>query len=162
VRHSLLALTLLVACSHALPPRGVLERDLGPYRFRRYQEVHDVELSLAENPALGHTATYLRGGDNLRIAPVFVTSYQRAEGVAAGLISHLKAMDGYTTSIVALHGQHVARVVGDQGDGWLLWPSKARVVKLGVPEGEPEVPDVLVAAYLEAYPSDLQRDGSAK
>ena len=72
---------LVVACGPKLPPRYVIEKDVGPYRYRRYQQVLDVEVPIAGNPAVGYTATYVRGGATVALVPVFVTSYDHAKGL---------------------------------------------------------------------------------
>lgn len=157
-----LAALLLLACGPKLPPRGVLEKDLEGYKFRRYQQVLDVELAFAGNPAVGHTATYVRGGKTVHVAPVFITVYQRGAGLTEGVRQRLRNMMGYTFDITKTHGEYVYRMRGDSKDSWLLWPSGHVLVKLGAPDGESEVPEELIEAYLEAYPSDLDDKGKAK
>jgi hypothetical protein len=153
---ALLALTL-AACGPKTPPRGVLEHDLGTYHFRRYQQVYDVEVVVPDNPAVGHTGTYVRGGDNVRIAPVFVTRYAQPAGIAEALKATLKQLDGYRFELRALHGERVYDLRGEHGDAWLVWVSGRELVKLGVPQGEHDVPSELVEPYLKAYPSELTR-----
>jgi hypothetical protein len=156
------SLLFLAACAPRLPPRYVIERDLESYKFRRYQQVLDVELPIEGNEAVGHTATYVRGGKSVRVVPVFITVYQRGAGLAETLRQRLRNMQGYSFDIVKAHGDHVFRMRGESKDSWLLWLSGRALVKLGAPDGESETPDELLEAYLEKYPSDLDAKGKAK
>lgn len=155
---------LALACGPKLPPRYVLERDLGPYKFRRYQQVLDVEIGIEGSDAVGHTATYVRGGQQVLVAPVFITVYQRPAGLTETVRQRLRAMPGYTFDIVTVRGEHLFRMrgAGEEGDSWLVWVSGAQLVKLGAPDGQSEIPDELLEAYLERYPSDLDAKGKAK
>lgn len=153
---------LLAACGPKLPPRYVLEKDVGNYKFRRYQQVLDVELPIDGNEAVGHTATYVRGGKTIRVAPVFVTVYQKPAGLTESVRQSLRAMQAYTFDITKQNGAYVYRMRGEAGDSWLLWVSGPHLVKLGAPEGEKEVPEELLESYLDQYPSDLDEQGKAK
>ena len=57
---ALAAALFVAACGGGLPARYVIEHDLSNYAFRRYQKSLDIELPVADNPALGHTAAYLK------------------------------------------------------------------------------------------------------
>jgi hypothetical protein len=168
VRFSCSSLPLLVAfsfaCGPKLPPRYVLEHDVGSYKFRRYQQVLDVEIGIADNAAVGHTATYVRTGKQVRVAPVFVTVYQKPAGLAETIRQRLRSMDSYTFDIVKNSGAYMFRMRGEGqgGESWLLWVSGAQLVKIGAPAGEAEVPRVLLEDYLEQYPSDLDDHGKAR
>jgi hypothetical protein len=153
---------LLAACGPKLPPRYVLEKDLGSYKFRRYQQVLDVEIPIDGNEAVGHTATYVRGGQTIRVAPVFVTAYQKGAGLTESVRQSLRSMQAYTFDITKQSGAYVYRMRGEGGDNWLLWVSGKHVVKLGAPEGEKDVPEELLESYLDQYPSDLDENGKAK
>lgn len=165
----MLCALLALACGPKLPPRYVIEKDVGPYKYRRYQQVLDVELPIAGNPAVGHTATYVRGtadeaGSPVRrvaLVPVFVTSYERARGLTETVRARLRAMSSYTFDVTEVAGQHVFRLRGESGDSWLAWVSGKHLVKLGAPEGESAVPEPVVEAYLDLYPSDLDDKGHA-
>jgi hypothetical protein len=152
----------LAACGPKLPPRYVLEKDLGSYKFRRYQQVLDVELPIAGNEAVGHTATYVRGGKTIRVAPVFVTVYQKGAGLTESVRQSLRSMQGYSFEISKQSGAYLYGMRGEGGDSWFIWVSGRHLVKLGAPEGEKEVPEDLLESYLDQYPSDLDEQGKAK
>jgi len=153
----------LWACGPKLPARFVIERDLDDgYRYRRYQQVLDVELPIEGNAAVAHTATYVRGGATVRVAPVVLTRYEHAAGLTESVRQRLRSMDGYTLELVKIAGDHVWRMRGAAGDLWVLWVSDQYLAKVGAPEGESEVPSALVEAYLDLYPSDLDDKGKAK
>ncbi len=151
----------LAACSPKLPPRYVIEADLDGYGYRRYQQVLDVEFPIAGNPAIAHTATYVRGGEKLSVAPVVVTRYERAGGLTETVRQRLRSMDGYSLAVVKSRGDHVWRMEGSAGDAWMLWVSHAHLIKVGAPEGEAEAPRAIVEKYLDVYPSDLDDKGKA-
>jgi hypothetical protein len=150
------------ACGSKLPPRYVVEKDIGAFQYRRYQQVLDVELPIPGNPAVGHTATYVRAGNTLRLAPVFVTVYQHPKGLTETVRARLRAMTSYTFDVLEVSGENTFRLRGESGDSWVLWVNQRYLLKLGVPEGEKEVPVELVEAYLELYPSDLDDKGHAR
>ncbi|MDB4988383.1 MAG: hypothetical protein JWN04_3561 [Myxococcaceae bacterium] len=155
-------LLLTSACTPKKPPRYVIETDVAGYHYRRYQKVLDIELPIAENPAVGHTATYVRSGQELQVLPVFVTVYQHGVGLAESIRHRLRAMEEYTLDVKKLSRENVWQMRGESGDVWLLWISGKELVKIGAPEGEPQVPTSVVEAYLELYPSDLNRRGRGK
>lgn len=159
----LLALVAVAAgCGHTRPARFVLEQDVADFHYRRYQQVADVELPIPENPAMGHTATYVRGGEPLRVLPVFVTSYERSPGLCESVRQRLRSMDEYELGVKKLGREHVWQMRGESGDVWLLWVSGKQLVKVGAPSGEPQVPNEVAEAYLMVYPSDLDRRGHVR
>ena len=158
---SLFALCLF-ACGPKLPPRYVVESDVGSYKFRRYQQVLDVEIGIEGNPAVGHTATYVRGGKTIQVVPVFVTVYQDARGLSETVRQSLRAMSGYDFDIAKLAGEYVFRMRAAGADHWVLWVSGRHLLKLGAPEGGTEVPEELLELYLDKYPSDLDEKGKAR
>ncbi len=149
-------------CGTQRPPRYVIEKDLAGYHYRRYQEVADVELPVPQNPAVGHTATYVRGGEPVQVLPVFVTSYERAGGLGESVRQQLRAMEEYQLEVTKLGRANVWQLRGESGDVWLLWISGKQVVKIGAPNGAPRVPHEVASAYLSVYPSDLNRRGHIK
>lgn len=152
----------LFACGPKLPPRYVVESDVGSYKFRRYQQVLDVEIGIDGNPAVGHTATYVRGGKTIHVVPVFITVYQQATGLTETVRQSLRAMSGYDFDIAKLAGEYVYRMRAAGADHWVLWVSGPHLVKVGAPEGETEVPEELLELYLDKYPSDLDDKGKAR
>jgi hypothetical protein len=157
-----LALALFAACGPKLPPRFVVESDVGEYKFRRYQQVLDIEVVIEGNAAVGHTATYVRGGKTIQVVPVFLTVYERAAGLTESVRQRLRGMAGYTFDITKLEGEHVYRMKGESGDHWVLWVSGPHLLKVGAPEGTSEVPADLLDLYLDKYPSDLDDKGKAR
>lgn len=158
----LFLLALATGCGPKRPPRYIIEDDLAGYHYRRYQKVLDVELPVAENPAVGHTATYVREGDPPEVVPVFITAYERAPGLTESIRQQLRGMDSYALDVRKLARENVWQLRGESGDVWLLWVSDHTVVKIGAPEGVPRVPTKVAEAYLELYPSDLDRKGRVK
>jgi hypothetical protein len=152
----------VAGCGPRLPPRFVIEQDLGAYRYSRYQQVLDIEVPIEGNPAVGHTATYVRGATTLSVVPVFVTVYERASGLTETLRGRLRDMPGYEIAPRQVAGEHVLSIRGEGGDLWLCWISDRHVVKLGTPEGKDDVPEEVVEAYLDLYPSDLDDRGRAR
>jgi hypothetical protein len=150
----------------------VIETDVAGFHYRRYQKVLDIEVPIPENPAIGHTATYVQSAtgkqssaastDEPRVLPVFVTSYEHGKGLAESVRQRLRAMEEYTLDVKKLSHENLWQMRGESGDVWLLWISGKQLVKIGAPEGEPQVPSAVVEAYLELYPSDLDRRGHIK
>jgi hypothetical protein len=151
----------LWACRAAPPPRSVLEHDIEEYRFRRYQQLLDIELPVADNPAVAHAATYVRSGETIRIHPVLATRYEHSTGLVDALRQQLRAMDGYSFEPTTIGRQPVWRMRGGGGDAWVLWVSGVHLLKVGAAEGESELPEALVEAYLSVYPSDIDHKRAA-
>jgi hypothetical protein len=149
-------------CAHQRPPRYVIESDVAGYHYRRYQQVLDIEVPIPENPAIGHTATYVQSGETPRALPVFVTAYERGPGLGESVRQRLRSMDEYTLDVRKLSHENVWQLRGESGDVWLLWISGKELVKIGAPDGEPQVPAAVAEAYLALYPSDLDRKGRMK
>ncbi len=156
----------LVACGGSLPPRYVLERDLGGWSYRRYQRVLDVELPIEGNPAVGHTATYVRRasrtGRTVPFTNVFVTVYERPTGLAAELRRQVRTLASYDPEVRPYGGGYVWYLDAGDGDRWALWVSGPHVVKVGAGEDLDAVPEDLVNAYMGLYPSDLDANGRAR
>jgi hypothetical protein len=160
------ALTLLwlttVACSSSLPQRYVIERDLGGYHYRRYQETLEAELPIAGNRAHGHTAAYLRRtAQGVAAISAFVTVYERPTQLTERLRAELAELPGYELRTEKLAG-HYAWVLASSADAsFWLWPSGQFVVKLGAPAGQ-RIPDDVAEPYAALYPSDLDSFGHAR
>lgn len=166
-RPILVLLTLaVVSCGPSIPPRFVLERDLGDWSYRRYQRVLDVEFAIEGVPAAGHTATYVRRpGRSERSVPfanAFVSHYERAAGLSAELRRQVRALASYEVSVRDLGGGRVWYLDAGPGDRWALWVSGHHVVKIGASEALDDVPETLVSHYMSIYPSDLDEHGRAR
>jgi hypothetical protein len=165
---SLLVVATLVGCGGASgpPARGVLESNVEGWRFRRYQRLLDVEIWVADNPGVAHTASYARGAAEKRgrlaagdVVSAVVTRYQRGLGVDRALIEFARKLARDATYRVEerVVGEVRLLLVSGGGEAWALWPAARHVVKLGGP-GVVDVPEDLIAAYGERYPSRLEPD----
>jgi hypothetical protein len=154
------------ACSTSLPARFVIERDLGGYRYRRYQETLEAELPIAGNRAHGHTAAYMRRaarGPGVAAITAFVTVYERPLRLTETLRAELAALPGFELHTESIAG-HYAWVLGSNSESeasFWIWSSGQYVVKLGAPAGL-RVPDAIADAYAALYPSDLDSFGHAR
>lgn len=156
----LTTLATTLACGTTLPARYVVERDVEDLRYRRYQHVLDIEFRIEGNPAEGHTAAYLGRGDATATATAFVTVYERAPSLAAEVREQVEELASYDAGVVERSGDYVWELRSGGGT-WLLWVSGRYLVKLGGPEGD-DVPEALVDAYVDLYPSDLDEHGNAR
>ncbi|HJL01181.1 MAG TPA: hypothetical protein RMH85_16140 [Polyangiaceae bacterium LLY-WYZ-15_(1-7)] len=151
------------ACGRDLPPRFVVERDVGDFAYRRYQRVLDVEFPVPENPAEGHTATYVqrtRDGRDVILATAFVTVYEQAPSLSSEVRDRLDELGSYDVVVEKNEGEWMWRL--DSGElPWLLWVSGRYLVKLGGPPGG-AIPEELVETYADLYPSDLNEHGRAR
>jgi hypothetical protein len=137
---------------------------VGGWGFRRYQSVLDVEVWVAENRAVAHTASYARVAAEKRgrlgeddVVSAFVTRYQSDAGIDRALIRFARRLAGesrYRVEEREVSGVRLVEVRG-AGEVWAIWPAERHVVKLGGPRRE-EVPAALIAAYAELYPSRLR------
>lgn len=152
----------LAACSSSLPTRYVIERDLGPYHYRRYQETLDAELPIAGNRGHGHTAAYLkRSAHGVDAISAFVTVYERPAKLTERLRSELAALPGYELKTEKVSGQYAWLMSSGSEARFWIWPSGQYVVKLGAPAGQ-SLPDVIAEPYAALYPSDLDSFGHAR
>lgn len=162
---ALLVVLALVACGGRppVPKRGVVESDVGEWKFRRFQPVLDVEVWVAENKAEAFTATYVRDSAERRgrieerdVVSVFVTRYQRSHGVVrevARLARRLSQEAGYSVEEGKVEGVRAVTIQG-HGESWVMWASGNHVVKVGG-RGREEVPSAVVEHYGERYPSAM-------
>ena len=159
-------LVLLPACGPSIPARFVLERDIDHWSYRRYQRVLDVEIQVPNNPAVGHTATYVqratRTSRTIPFANVFVVVYENPQGLAGEVREQVRALGSYEVSVRDLGGGRVWYLDAGPGDRWALWVSGPHVVKVGASEGMDDVPQDVVSAYMGIYPSDLDEHGRAR
>jgi hypothetical protein len=162
VKHLATLLSIMAAaCSSSLPTRYVIERDLGAYHYRRYQETLDAEIPVAGNRAHGHTAAYLRrSARGVEAISAFVTVYERPAQLTGRLRTELAALPGYELRTESIAG-HFAWLLasGSEASFW-IWPSGQYVVKLGARSGQ-TVPDAISEPYAALYPSDLDSFGHA-
>lgn len=162
----LAALQLSGACGgNAKPPkRGVIESDVDNWGFRRYQSVLDVEVWVAKNRAVAHTASYARKTsekkghiDDKDVINAFVTRYKENDGVRRALVVFMRRLaqqSGYTVEEKKVSGVKLFLVEGP-AERWVFWPAKRHVVKLGG-RGVESIPEDLIDAYAERYPSKLK------
>jgi hypothetical protein len=161
----LVAVAVVIACGGRPPPppRGVVEGDLGEWKFRRFQPVLDVEVWIEDNRAEAFTATYVRDAAEKRgrlgdddLISVFVTRYQSDASVAREMVKlarRLAAEAGYQVEETRIGGVRAVRILG-HGEAWVMWAAPRHVVKVGG-RGRDEVPDAVVETYGDRYPSTL-------
>lgn len=169
MRHPSLLPTIIVvlitACGGGapVPKRGVVESDIGSWKFRRFQPVLDVEVWVDGNKAEAFTASYVTESaektgkvEDKDIVNVFVTRYEREEGVVretVKLARRLAAEQGYQVDEKKFDGSRTLTITGN-GEAWVMWPSKKHVVKVGG-RGRENVPSSMVERYADRYPSKL-------
>ena len=145
------------------PPRGVVEADLGAWKFRRFQPVLDVEVWVENNKAEAFTASYVsdtaeRTGHiaDKDVVNVFVTRYTNDDGVlreTVKLARRLAAEQGYQVDESKIGGIRTLTING-HNESWVLWAAKRYVVKVGG-RGRDSVPSAVVASYADRFPSVL-------
>lgn len=146
------------------PTRGVVEADLGSWKYRRYQNVLDIEVWVEGNKAQAYTASYIdeaaekraRCCDDKDVVNVFVTRYAKDDGVlreTVKLARRLASEGGYQVEETKIKGARALAING-HGESWVMWPAKKHVIKVGG-RGRENVPDAMVASYAERYPSVL-------
>jgi hypothetical protein len=146
-----------------MPKRGVVEGDLGSWKFRRFQPVLDVEVWVENNKAEAYTASYVAADAEKRghvedkdVVNVFVTRYERDPGVlreTVKLVRRLAAEGGYQVDEAKIGGARTLTING-HGESWVMWAAKKHVVKVGG-RGRDNVPGKMVEAYADRYPSVL-------
>ena len=161
----ILVFVMIAACggSPPVPKRGVVEGDLGSWKFRRFQPVLDVEVWVEGNKAEAYTASYVTDAAEKRgkvedgdIVNVFVTRYEREDGVVretVKLARRLAAEQGYQVDENKIGGARALSITGN-GEAWVMWPAKKHVVKVGG-RGRENVPSSMVESYADRYPSQL-------
>lgn len=146
------------------PKRGVIEKNLNAWSFRRYQAVLDVEVWVPENDAAAHTASYVRTRAEKRgrleqgdVVNAFVTRYERDEGILRALVKFCRRLaqeQGYVVEEHDLSGARLFTVRG-AGEAWVMWAAERHIVKIGG-RGLQKVPEPLVDAYADRYPSRVR------
>jgi hypothetical protein len=153
----------LIACGGKppIPKRGVVEGDVGAWKFRRFQPVLDVEVWVENNKAEAYTASYVaetaeKQGhvEDKDVVSVFVTRYDRDDGVlreTVKLVRRLAAEGGYQVDEDKIGGARALTING-HGESWVMWAAKKHVVKVGG-RGRDTVPAAMVESYADRYPS---------
>lgn len=146
------------------PRRGVLERDVDDWGFRRYQSVLDIEVWVAKNKAVAHTASYARKSSEKKgrieeqdVVNVFVTRYEKKRGIRRALVIFVRRLaqqSGYKVRERELSGERVFEVKGPN-EYWVFWSARRHVIKMGG-RGLESVPEDLVDAYEERYSSNIK------
>lgn len=166
MRLLLLVVFAAAACGGTppLPPRGVVEKDLGSWKFRRFQgPLLDIEVWVEGNRGEAFSASYITADaektgkvrDN-DIVNVSVTRYERDDGVTRATVKlarRLAAENGYQVEEGKIAGTRALTIKG-VGEVWVMWPAKAHVVKVGG-RGRESVPKSMVERYASRYPSKL-------
>jgi hypothetical protein len=147
-----------------IPRRGVLETDLGAWKFRRFQgPLLDIEVWVEGNRGEAYSASYItadaektgRVSDH-DIVNVSVTRYERDEGVVRATVKlarRLAAENGYQVEEGKIGGTRALTIKG-ASEIWVMWPSTSHVVKVGG-RGREDVPKTMVERYASRYPSKL-------
>jgi len=154
------------ACGGPPPPpkRGVVERDLGSWKFRRFQgPLLDVEVWVDGNKAEAYSASYITADAEQRghiedkdLVNVFVTRYASPDGVVRATVKLARRLaqdGGYQVDEAKIAGARTLTITG-RGEAWVMWPSKLHVVKVGG-RGRAQVPASMVENYVDRYPSQL-------
>jgi hypothetical protein len=166
MRALLLAVVLTASACGGHPPiprRGVVEGDLGSWKFRRFQgPLLDVEVWVEGNKAEAYSASYITATAEQRghiedrdLVNVFVTRYQTAEGVVRATVKlarRLAQERGYQVEEDNIGGARTLTITG-RGEAWVMWPSNLYVVKVGGRGSG--VPRSMVESYVDRYPSQL-------
>jgi hypothetical protein len=148
-----------------IPKRGVVEADLGPWKFKRFQgPLMDVEVWVSsDNRGEEFSASYITNAaeargkiDDKDLVSVVVTRYPKPDGVTRAtvkLVRRLAAEDGYQAEEQKIGGARTLSFKG-HGEAWVMWPSNGYVVKVGG-RGRDDVPEQMVGYYASRFPSSL-------
>jgi hypothetical protein len=147
-----------------LPPRGVVEKDLGSWKFRRFQgPLLDIEVWVEGNRGEAFSASYITADAEKTgkvrdddIVNVSVTRYERDDGVTRATVKlarRLAAENGYQVEEGKIAGTRALTIKG-ASEIWVMWPAKSHVVKVGG-RGRESVPSSMVERYADRYPSRL-------
>jgi hypothetical protein len=154
---------ILVACGGRppIPKRGVVEGDLGGWKFRRFQPVLDIEVWVKDNKAQAFTASYVADKaeklghvEDKDVVSVFVTRYEKDAGVLRETVKWVRRLaseSGYQVDEGKIGGARALTVHG-HGETWVVWAAKKHVVKVGG-RGREDVPASMVEQYADRYPS---------
>lgn len=166
MRLLLLVLIAVGACGGKppLPKRGVIETDLGSWKFRRFQgPLLDIEVWVEGNRGEAFSASYVTADAektgrvrDADIVNVSVTRYERDDGVTRATVKlarRLAAENGYQVEEGKIAGTRALTIRGTS-EYWVMWPSQSHVVKVGG-RGREGVPEAMVERYASRYPSKL-------
>lgn len=159
----IVSLAAIAGCGPSYPTRYVVERDVGPMSYRRYQQVLDVEFPVQGNEAVGHTATYVRRSERGEppFVNVFVTVYDHPASLTAEVRHQVQSLESYDVVVEDVGGGRAWRLDGGTDDRWIVWVSSRFVVKIGGNASSELMRDV-VSTYMGIYPSDLDENGRAR
>lgn len=156
----------LTACGgHPPPPaRGVIEGDLGGWKYKRFQgPLLDPEVYVDKNHGETNTASYITSDAEKRghiedkdLVNVSVTKYGSPDGVVRATVKFVRRLaqeQGYTVDEAKIGGERVINVVG-HSEAWVMWPSTQYVVKVGA-RNRSDVPKGMIQQYASRYPSQL-------
>ena len=147
-----------------VPRRGVVEADLGSWKFRRFQgPLLDVEVWIDGNKGESFSASYITNEAEKRghiedkdLVNVTVTRYEKPEGVVretVKLVRRLAQEKGYQVDETKIEGVRALTITGP-AEAWVMWPSTKYVVKVGG-QGRTSVPASMVESYGDRFPSKL-------
>jgi hypothetical protein len=166
MRAFFLALLVVAACGGRppVPDRLVVERDVGAWRFRRFQgPLLDIEVWVEGNRGEAFSASYItvdsEKAGKIRdqdLVNVTVTKYASTDGVVretVRLVRRLASEKGYRVNEQKIEGVRILSVAAPN-EMWVVWPSGNYVVKVGG-QGRASVPDAMIESYGERYPSQL-------
>ena len=163
---SMLVIGLWGACGGGapVPKRGVVEGDLGSWKFRRFQgPLLDVEVWIEGNKGVAHSASYITAESEKRgqitdkdLVNVTVTKYEKDDGIVRETVKfarRLASEKGYQVEEEKVEGVRLLQIKGP-GESWVMWPSKGYVVKIGG-QGRSSVPEGLIEDYGDRFASRL-------
>lgn len=147
-----------------IPKRGVVEGDLGSWKFRRFQgPLLDVEVWIEGNKGVAHSASYITADSEKRgqitdrdLVNVTVTKYEKDDGVVRETVRfarRLAAEKGYQVEEEKIEGVRLLQIKGPD-ETWVIWPAKGYVVKIGG-QGRTNVPGGLIEDYGDRFASRL-------
>ena len=147
-----------------VPQRGVVEGDLGGWKYKRFQgPLLDPEVWVDKNHGETNTASYItsdaekRGHiDDKDLVNVSVTRYDKPDGVVRATVKFVRRLaqeQGYTVEEAKIGGERMISVIG-RSEAWVMWPSTHYVVKVGA-RNRTDVPKGMVEQYASRYPSQL-------
>ena len=147
-----------------VPKRGVVEGDLGSWKFRRFQgPLLDVEVWIEGNKGVAHSASYITAESEKRgqitdkdLVNVTVTKYEKDDGIVRETVRfarRLASEKGYQVEEDKVEGVRLLQIKGPD-ETWVIWPARGYVVKIGG-QGRSNVPDELIDDYGDRFASRL-------